>query len=239
MAEKMAGSSTAKVPAWKLRQQQRQNAIPERKALSEDDDLGGTRSSLSRGGDELGGAKTRLPAWKLRELSKKGRGGSFDDDSSSVVSSGSARSSFSRGSVSSNASCHPSRAVSRVPDDPNLPPAFRLAARKKNPDDFLSLTSVHSRSRTDACSRTTANSYGSASFEYLDSDDDDDSFDDQDSFASLDSDADEDDEAYRESKNQLARLKIQQQRQHLDSKRGGKSRFKKKTMGTTLDFIAE
>jgi hypothetical protein len=110
--------------------------------------------------------------------------------------------------------------------------------RRKNKDDFTSQASVHSRSRTDPCSRTTANSYGSASsFEYLDSDDD--SFDDQDSFASLDSDADEDDEAYRESKNMMARLKIQQQRQHQDLKRGGKSRYKKKTMGTTLDFIAE
>jgi len=247
MAEKMAGSSTAKVPAWKLRQQQRQQkGIPERKSPSADDDLGGTRPSQSRGGDELGGGKTRLPAWKLRERSKMERGGSFDDDndSGSAVSSGSARSTrstFSQRSVSSNASCHPSRAVvSRVPEDPNLPPAFRAMVRRKNLDDFTSQASVHSRSRTDACSRTTANSYGSASFEYLDSDDD--SFDDQDSFASLDSDADEDDEAYRESKNQLARLKIQQEqqeRQHQDLKRGGKSRYKKKTMGTTLDFIAE
>ena len=103
-------------------------------------------------------------------------------------------------------------------------------------------------------SRTTVsgtNSYGSDSFGSLDSDDDEtDSFDGEDSFASLDSDADEDDEAYRESRNQLARLEIEKQKQAQDAKRGGRrgrpgmneSRFRTKATGvhgTPLDFIAE
>jgi len=292
----MGGSSTAKVPAWKLRQlKQRQNGkLPS--ALDLNDELGGTRSSESRGrcNDELGGTRngsSSIPAWKLRERARKERGDGFDDnsscystgstrstasskwkvggrgrgplktsggddfdDSGSIVSTGSTRSTgslysaYSRSSVSSNTSCHPSRTirpVSRVPGapDPSLPPAFRAAfskqqQRKKSGDDFLSLSSVHSRSQKDAGS--TANSFGSDSFGSLDSDDD--SFDGEDSFASLDSDADEDDEAYRESRNQMARLTIEKQKQSLDTKRVGKSRFKKKNIGvhgTPLDFIAE
>jgi len=250
MADKMGGSSTAKVPAWKLRQQRRQNS-KQPPALNVNDDLGGVSSRRPRGDDELGvsrGGSATIPAWKLRERSKSSR--ENFDDSSSVVSTGSTRSTgslYSRSSVSSNNSSHPSRnfrPVSRVPGaaDPSLPPAFRSAfekqqQRKKNSDDFLSLSSVHSRSRTDGCS--TVNSFRSDdSFGTLDSDDD--SFDDEDSFASLDSDADKDDDAYRESRNQMARLKIEKQTQ--DSKRVGRSRFKKKNIGvngTTLDFIAE
>jgi len=250
MADKMGGSSTAKVPAWKLRQQRRQNS-KQPPALNVNDDLGGVSSRRPRGDDELGvsrGGSATIPAWKLRERHKSSRD-NFDD-SSSVVSTGSTRSTgslYSRSSVSSNNSSHPSRnfrPVSRVPGaaDPSLPPAFRSAfekqqQRKKNSDDFLSLSSVHSRSRTDGCS--TVNSFRSDdSFGTLDSDDD--SFDDEDSFASLDSDADKDDDAYRESRNQMARLKIEKQTQ--DSKRVGRSRFKKKNIGvngTTLDFIAE
>jgi len=263
----MGGSSTTKVPAWKLRQQQRQNGkLPS--ALN-NDELGGTRSDASRrsGNDELGNTNISsgtIPAWKLRERHKTVRDNNFDD-SSSIGSSASTRSTgslYSRSSVSSNASSHPSRgirpvsrvpgapslAVSRVPGapDPSLPPAFRAAfgkqqQRKKSGDDFLSLSSVHSRSQN-GCS--VANSFGSDSFGSLDidDDDDDDSFDGEDSFASLDSDADEDDDAYRESRNQMARLEIEKQKQSQDTKRGGKSRFKKKTIGvhgTPLDFIAE
>jgi len=247
MSDNMGGSSTAKVPAWKLRQQARQNGrVPA--ALNVNDELGGTRLRPSRPrgavADELGGTTKQqssgaIPAWKLREKYKQGRGDNNDfDDGSSVVSMGSTRSNYSRASVTS----HSRRTVSRVPDDPNLPPAFRALSkqqqRKKNPDDFYSLSSVHSRSRTGE-----TNSLGSDSFEFLDSDsNDDDSFDGEDSFASLDSDADEDDDAYRESRNQMARLEIEKQKQSQDSKRVGKSRFKKQTMGvhgTPLDFIAE
>jgi len=210
------------------------------------DELGGTNSSRQRANDELNGTNSSsgsLPAWKLREQAKARRGHNFDDNSSvasmrSTRSTGSYSSFYSRSSVSS----HPSRSirpVSRVPGapDPALPPAFRASfknqqQRNKNSDDFLSMDSVHSRSRTDACS-TLGNSVGSDS-----SLSDDGSFDDEDSFASLGSDADEDDEAHRESRNQLARLMIENQ----NSKRVGKKRFKKKTTGvhgTPLDFIAE
>lgn len=241
----MGGSSTAKVPAWKLRQQQRQRGAPA--SLDANDELGGTRprASRPRGDDDLDNKANgtgKLPAWKLREKLKTERG-SIDhnfDDGNSVASSGSmrsTRSNYSRSSVTSHSN-RTFRTVSRVPEDPSLPPAFRTltrAQRKKHTDDFFSLSSVHSRSRTDACS--TANSLGSDSFEFLDdSDDDDDSFDGEDSFASLDSDADED-EAYRESRNQMARLKIEKQKQSQDSKRT--KRFAKKTLGTPLDFIAE
>ena len=243
----MGGSSTAKVPAWKLRQQQRQRSAPA--SLDANNELGGTRprASRPRGDDDLdkkANGTGKLPAWKLREKIKAERGDrdhNFDDDNS-VVSSGSMRSTgsnYSRSSVTSHSN-RTFRTVSRVPEDPSLPPAFRTMARaqrKKNPDDFFSLSSVHSRSRTDACSRTDANSLGSDSFEFLDDSDDDDSFDGEDSFASLDSDADEDDEAYRESRNQMARLKIEKQKQSQDSKRT--KRFAKKTLGTPLDFIAE
>lgn len=249
MSNNMGGSSTAKVPAWKLRQQARQNVrVPA--APTVNDELGGTRLRPSRPrgavADELGGTTKQssgaIPAWKLREKYKQGRGDNNDfDDGSSVVSMGSTRSNYSRASLTS----HSRRTVSRVPDDPNLPPAFRTALskqqqRKRNPDDFHSLSSVHSRSRTGD-----TNSVGSFSFEFLDSDsnsNDDDSFDGEDSFASLDSDANEDDDAYRESRNQMARLEIEKQKQSQDSKRVGKSRFKKQTMGvhgTPLDFIAE
>lgn len=252
----------------KLRQQRQKDKRPP--ALNENEELGGSRSSYAsrqRANDELGGTNSSrqrandelngtnsssgsLPAWKLLQQAKARRGHNFDDSGSdaSMSSGGSTRSTvsfYSRSTVSS----HPSRSfrpVSRVPGapDPALPPAFRAAfkkqqQRKKNTDDFLSLDSVHSRSRTDACS-TLANTIGSDSTLSDDDDDDDDrSFDDEDSFASLGSDADEDDEAHRESRNQMARLRIEDQ---SSSKRVGKSRFKKKTIGahgTPLDFIAE
>ena len=265
MSDKMGGSSTEKVPAWKLRQQHKEKRKPPSGVDANDElasvrssnssqrrpknDLDRSNSSRQRANDELNGTNSSsgsMPAWKLREQEKSRRAGVHNfDDNRSVVSMNSIRSTnsytsfHSRSSVSS----HPSRsvrAVSRVPGapDPSLPPAFRAAftkqqERKKNTDDFLSLSSIHSRSRTDACS-TLANTIGSDS-----SLSDDGSFGDADSFASLDSDADEDDEAYRESRNQMRRLNIEQQ----DTKRGGKtSRFKKKTKGvhgTTLDLIAE
>ena len=248
----MGGSSNEKVPAWKLRQQQRQRQNVVSVSLNHpNDELGGPRRP--RGAGDMnrkanGNGSGKVPAWKLREQYKTSRGNNFDDSS---VASGSSRSTSAHSARSSK-----TRAVSMVPDDPNLPPAFRTMNRlehRKRVDDFNSLCSVHSRSvtgsragsRVDARSAAPsyANSRGSNdSFEFLESDSDDDSFDGEDSFASLDSDADEDDEAYRESRNQMARLKIEKQQQSQDSKRVGKSRFKKKTTGvhgTPLDFIAE
>mmetsp|Transcript_25774 Transcript_25774/g.60428 ORF Transcript_25774/g.60428 Transcript_25774/m.60428 type:complete len:266 (+) Transcript_25774:181-978(+) len=265
MSDDMGGSSTEKaVPAWKLRQQQKERRKPPC-GIGANDELASIRSSNSnasrrrvkkdldvsnssrqRVNDELNGTNSSSrtePGWKLREREKARRaeGRDFDDNKSfasmnSFQSTGSCRSFRSRTSVSSVSSRHV-RAVSRVPGpDPHVPSAFRSAferqqQRKKSIDDFHSLSSVHSRSRTDACS-TLGNTIGSDS-----SLSDDGSFGDEDSFASLDSDADEDDEAYRESRNQMRRLSIEQQ----DTKRKP-SRFKKKTtgrLGTPLDLIAE
>jgi hypothetical protein len=293
------GGIKPKVPAWKLRQQQRANYKPTSTTRNDNnnnnnnDELGGTKAIRRRSNndalgvtrssadintsrrrsneDELGstssptihnkngiGAPARVPAWKLREQMKQ-RDHNFNDlsnHSNSSTGSSSMGSFQSPNPASSNHSNHPSRSfrpVSRVPGavDPLLPPAFRPASqksqdRKKTGDDFLSMDSVHSR--TTACSKT--NSYGSDSFGSLDDSDSDgtDSFDGEDSFASLGSDADEDDEAYRESRNQMARLEIEKQKQVQDAKRGGirgrtaESRFKKKSLGvhgTPLDFIAE
>ncbi len=252
MSDNMGGSTNERVPAWKLRQQERrqhqQQQIPN--GLNNGDGLGGPRRP--RGGDGPNGTTTsRVPAWKLREQMKRKGGstssGSFDELS---VSSGNSR--FSRGSATSTTSSQP-RAVSMVPEDPNLPPAFRainqLQDRKR--DDFNSLCSVHSRSVTSRSrangsrleNRSATNSYAKShgdhdAFEFLESESDDSSsFDEEGSFASLGSDADEDDEAYRQSRNQMARLTIETQKQSKDSKRVGKSRFKK--IGTPLDFIAE
>jgi len=288
------GCIKPKVPAWKLRQQQRANYKPTSTTRNDNinnnnnnDELGGTKAIRQRNNnnalgvtrssadintsrrrsneDELGSTsspsihtKSGVPAWRLREQMKQ-RDHNFNDKS---THSNSSTGSSSKGSLqgpnpaSSNHSNHPSRSfrpVSRVPGavDPLLPFAFRTALqksqdRKKTGDDFLSGSSVHSR--TTACSRT--NSYGSDSFGSLDGSDSDgtDSFDGEDSFASLDSDADEDDEAYRESRNQMARLEIEKQKQVQDPRRGGirgrtaESRFRKTSLGvhgTPLGFIAE
>jgi len=257
MVDELGGTSVARVPAWKKREQQRKNNKPP-SALNVNDELGGTRPrrnrndelggtrSLRNNGDELGGTKTggkaKLPAWKIREQMKKESSlnsslnssldisCNFNDSSSTCTTTESSDSSVvSRSSASSNFSSHPTRtirSVSRVPGpDPSLPPAFRAEfekqrRRKKSSDSFISLSSVHSR--TTAASK--ADSFGSDSFGSLDSDEC--SFDGEDSFASLDSDADEDDDAYRESRNQLARLEIEKRSQ--ESKRPGGSRFKKK-----------
>jgi hypothetical protein len=110
-------------------------------------------------------------------------------------------------------------------EDPNLPPAFRAAfraQRKKGVDAFESLASVHT---TSSATRMTEN----------DSDSDD-SFDGQDSFASLGEE--DDDEAYREGRNQMARLTIETTRRSPTKtirslrKPGG-------VLGKPLDFIAE
>jgi hypothetical protein len=175
----------------------------------------------------------KLPAWKLREQMKA------QNHSSSMSS-------------------HPARTirpVSRTPrslpgsrgglDDPALPPAFRAAfskqqerKRQKDIDDFMSLDSVHSAknsvvTRTPTTANNDSDSYSS---------DDDDSFGGHDSFASLGEDS-EDDEAYRESRNQIARQELEGQRAKAAQKRGGSdSRFKKVSKGvhgTPLDFIAE
>ncbi|KAL3925472.1 MAG: hypothetical protein SGILL_000389 [Bacillariaceae sp.] len=129
--------------------------------------------------------------------------------------------------------------------DPALPPAFRAAfakqqerKRQKEIDDFMSLDSVHS-GKNSIVTRTpsTANNDDSDSF-----DSDDDSFGGHDSFASLGEESD-DDEAYRESRNQLARQELESQRAKAAQKRGGTdSRFRKASKGvhgTPLDFIAE
>ncbi|KAG7347121.1 hypothetical protein IV203_006190 [Nitzschia inconspicua] len=176
---------------------------------------------------------TKLPAWKLRELMKS------QNHSSSVSS-------------------HPTRSVrpvSRTPlclpgskaglDDPSLPPAFRAAFTKqqqrkqnKDVDDFMSLDSVHSGKNSLVARTPTTANVDSDSFDS----DDDDSFGGHDSFASLGEGSD-DDEAYRESKNQLARQELEGKRANSASKRGSmESRFKKVAKGvhgTPLDFIAE
>lgn len=255
----MGGSNNERVPAWKLRQQERrqQQQRQTKNGQRNGDELGGPMRP--RGGGDLdskpnGTTTSRVPAWKLREQMKR-RGGSTSSGSFDELSVASGNSRFSRGSASSTASSQ-RRAVSMVPDDPTLPPAFKairqLQERKR--DDFNSLCSVHSRSvtsrsranssRANGSPRTATTSYVSTygdhdAFEFLESDSDEtSSFDEEGSFASLGSDADEDDEAYRQSKNQMARLTIETQNQSKDSKRvGTKPRFKK--IGTPLDFIAE
>lgn len=205
------------------------------------------RKSSSNNNNELGGTSSHpgVPAWKLREQMKSAQRSRSSNNSNSgsdmddTLSAGTA----STGGSSTNYSSHPARTirpVSRVPGgvDPALPPAFRAAFSRQRDDNFLSKSSIHSKS----CSNTNS----SDSFGTLDSDsenEDDDSFDGEDSFASLGSDADEDDDAYRESRNQLARLEIEKQQLSRDAKRGGpSSRMKKKLLGvhgTPLDFIAE
>lgn len=102
----------------------------------------------------------------------------------------------------------------------------------------MSLDSVHSGKNSLVARTPTTVNADSDSFES----DDDDSFGGHDSFASLGEDS-EDDEAYRESKNQLARQELEGQRAKVATKRGGMdSRFKKVAKGvhgTPLDFIAE
>eukprot|EP00536_Pseudo-nitzschia_multiseries_P006661 jgi/Psemu1/15826/gm1.15826_g len=198
------------------------------------DELGSTTVHSSA----TSGSGSRMPAWKLREQMKRRNAGMDNNDDGSLGSTTTAG--------SSGTSSHTSRtirSVSRVPStpDPSLPPAFRAAfskqqERRGNKDNFLSLNSMHSRTTTNSCDNSD-DTYGS-----LNTDSDDDSFDGEDSFASMGSDADEDDDAYRESRNQLARLEIERQQQSTDAKRGGVSRFKKKAVGvhgTPLGFIAE
>jgi hypothetical protein len=127
--------------------------------------------------------------------------------------------------------------------DPTVPPAFRAAfqrqqkRKEKDVDDFMSLDSVHSGKNSLVTRTPTTANYDSDSIGS-----DEDSFNGHDSFASLGEDSD-DDEAYRESRNQLARQEIEGQKAKASSKRGGNdSRFKKISKGvhgTPLDFIAE
>jgi len=110
--------------------------------------------------------------------------------------------------------------------DPNLPPAFRAAFgahRKKKIDDFESLASVHT---TSSATRMTEN----------DSDSDDSDFEGHDSFASLGEE--NDDEAYREGRNQMARLTIETTRRSPTKSIRG-LRKPGGVLGTPLDFIAE
>lgn len=131
--------------------------------------------------------------------------------------------------------------------DPSLPPAFRAAfarqqQRKRNGgdgDDFMSLDSVHSgKSGTYMTGTPTTGHDSDGSSNSLGSE----SLDGHDSFASLGEDSD-DDEAYRESKNMLARQEIEQNRKTKSNSSGsGKSRIKRAATGvhgTPLDFIAE
>jgi len=208
-------------------------------------ELGGIRKPARnlRGDDELGGT-TEKP-WKLRDSTKLTKGGDDLDDNGSSASTGSTKSSYSNGSIASaNSACHPVsqvRAVSRVPSGRDLgapPTTYRRASfekqqeRKKNPDDFVSLNSVHSRTAHSALN----------SADGWSTDSDDDSSFDGDSFASVDSDAEEeDDDAYREARNQLARLEIEDQRESYDIKMG-KPRSQRTLTGvhgTTLGLIAE
>ena len=176
----------------------------------------------------------KMPAWKLREQMKS-------QNHSSSVSSHPAR---TIKPVSRTPRSLPGRNLDTV--DPALPPAFRAAfskqqerKRQKDIDDFMSLDSVHSAknsivTRTPTTANADSDSYSSG--------DDDDSFGGHDSFASLGEDSD-DDEAYRESRNQIARQELGGQRAKAAQKRGGSdSRFKKVSKGvhgTPLDFIAE
>jgi hypothetical protein len=135
--------------------------------------------------------------------------------------------------------------------DPSLPPAFRAAfarqqQRKRimNNDDFMSLDSVHSGK-----SRGSSYVAGTPTTAQMNDDDDDDdrssslgseSLDGHDSFASLGEDSD-DDEAYRESKNMLARQEIEQQQRTTMTTSSARRKHAsvKGVHGTPLDFIAE
>ena len=147
--------------------------------------------------------------------------------------------------------------------DPSLPPAFRAAftrqqqrKRQNANDEFMSLDSVHS-GKSRGSSYLAGSTTPTTTRLNDDEDDDGDSFGDggssigsesldgHDSFASLGEDSD-DDEAYRESKNMLARQEIEQQRKtSLTSSLapGSKSRIKRGKAtgvhGAPLDFIAE
>lgn len=239
----MADSSTPKIPAWKLRQQElRKNrgARPPAALYSVNDELGGSRASSSRA--------------SRRPLQQK-----YGSDGESVTSSTSMMSSLSSRSTRSNISTYSSRSrnsnvshhvrtiptVSRVPDglDPTLPPAFRAAfkreqLRREKTNANCLASSVASHSRQDA--RSTSGESFLSDLSSLDSDDDDNDFDDEDSFASIDSNADEEDDAYMVSRNQMARMTIETSRRPRDRKKV--SRFQKKTTGvhgTPLGLIAE
>ena len=150
----------------------------------------------------------RLPAWKLREQMKNQH---VPDNKPSITPRGSLR--------------------TKAPGiDPNLPPAFREAftrQRKKEIDDFMSLDSVHS-------SKTQMSILTENVTDNSDSGDDSSSFD-GDSFASLGEDSD-DDEALRESRNQIARQRVENSPSR--AKQRSKS-YEFRLKGTPLDFIAE
>lgn len=214
-------------------------------------DLDGMPSRLDENGRPL-------PAWKLREQMKSQNNVSNHPSRSIRPVSGTAGRGIARiGGTSAHSLSSGSYRKARGDLDPSLPPAFRAAFSKqhyrKQPrggaaaagedgDDFMSLDSVHScKNSVVTGTPTTANNDSDGSIGS-------DSFDGHDSFASLGEDSD-DDEAYRESKNQLARQEIEGQATQTrggvggsSGKRGGDFRFKKVAMGvhgTPLDFIAE
>jgi len=120
-------------------------------------------------------------------------------------------------------------------EDPNLPPAFRAAFKahkKRGVDEFESMASVHTAS---SATRRTENDTDS------DEDDNDSDFDGNDSFASVgEENDDDDDEAYREGRNQMARLVIETTRRSPSRAiRGGLRKPGCTIGGTPLDFIAE
>lgn len=165
--------------------------------------------------------KPSLPAWKLREqMKQKQAQPSGGSSSSDAIPKRSYR-----------------RASEESMEDPSLPPAFRAAfarQRRKEVDDFMSMSSVHStKSHLSTLMTATPTSNDSDSFG------DSDSFDGHDSFASL-GDGDDDDEAIREGKNQLARQTVECNRSTTNRAKVNEFRFKKGGLnGTPLDFIAE
>lgn len=149
-----------------------------------------------------------LPAWKLREQMKTNN---VPATKPNIAPRGSLR--------------------AKAPGiDPNLPPAFRaslMRQRKKEIDDFMSLDSVHS-------SKTQMSILTENVTDNSDSGDDSSSID-GDSFASLGEDSD-DDEALRESRNQIARQRVE----NSPSRPKQRTRsYELRMKGTPLDFIAE
>mmetsp|Transcript_26388 Transcript_26388/g.73781 ORF Transcript_26388/g.73781 Transcript_26388/m.73781 type:complete len:180 (+) Transcript_26388:1198-1737(+) len=167
--------------------------------------------------DDLDG-KSSVPAWKLLQEAKRAP---HPSQHVRKIPSGSMR---SRSSMTDEI-------------DPSLPPAFKAmykANQRKRVDDFNSLDSVHSsKSYRSNMTQTPTTKNDSDSY---DDDSSDCSFDGHDSFASLGEDDDEDDEAYRESKNMLAKQELEGNKPSSSS--SIRSRLKKANMNT-LDLIAE
>jgi len=201
---------SARIPAWKLREQQKPS-VGRRESH-------GTLSTRSM---------TTTPRYS--NTSSNNSSSNMSLSSNSTLSS----------NASSHVSRHSLAFKRRGPLDPSLPPAFRAAALRQDPsfpgvphDDGLSTLggSVTSNDKF-LC--------GDDSAAHDDSDDDSD-LSDCDSFASLDSDADDDDEAYSASRNQMARSLVadrpQRRSKHKSRFHSGNS---KGVHGIPLFIIAE